>query len=78
MLARDLDGGLSEFDLKHFCDGSPIYCYYFRLPALQEKQVRLSKTARSSEILSKEIPFSTSLEKEISLKAKELLSREDC
>jgi hypothetical protein len=30
MLAERMDGALSDFDLKHFCDGNPIYCYYFR------------------------------------------------
>jgi hypothetical protein len=32
MLAENMNGDLSEFDLKHFCDGNPVYCYYFRLP----------------------------------------------
>lgn len=35
MLAENMGGELSEFDLKHFCDGNPVYCYYFRVPVTQ-------------------------------------------
>ncbi len=37
MLEQNMDEELSDFDLKHFCDGNPVYCYYFRLPQLQLK-----------------------------------------
>ena len=30
MLDENIDEELSDFDLKHFCHGYPIYCYYFR------------------------------------------------
>jgi len=36
MLEAQMNGEVSDFDLKHFCDGNPVYCYYFRLPAIQE------------------------------------------
>lgn len=32
MLSQDVVDELTNFDLEHFCDGNPIYCYYFRLP----------------------------------------------
>ena len=35
MLEEDMDEELTLFDLRHFCDGNPVYCYYFRLPELQ-------------------------------------------
>jgi len=33
MLEDDLDGTVSDFDVKHYCKGNPIHCYYFRSPA---------------------------------------------
>lgn len=68
MLAENMDAELSEFDLKHFCDGNPIYCYYFRLPALQAA-ARPSRTEASLEKLPEEIPQPTNLAKDVSLKA---------
>jgi hypothetical protein len=38
MLEQNIDDELSDFDLKHFCDGNPVYCYYFRLPQLELKR----------------------------------------
>jgi len=76
MLAENMDGELSDFDLKHFCDGTPIYCYYFRLPALQSTQAQLLESEKLLERLPNEIPLSTALEKEISLKARKLLSND--
>jgi len=35
MLSHDLVDELTDFDMEHFCDGDPIYCYYFRLPPTQ-------------------------------------------
>ena len=32
MIKEGLDGNLSDFDIKHFCKGNPVLCYYFRLP----------------------------------------------
>jgi hypothetical protein len=48
MLAENMGGELSEFDLKHFCDGNPVYCYYFRLPATLSAS-RLQKTGAELE-----------------------------
>ena len=31
MVDAGLDGKLSSFDIQHFCNGNPVYCYYFRL-----------------------------------------------
>jgi hypothetical protein len=36
MLEAQISGDLNDFDIKHFCDSNPIYCYYFRLPQLQK------------------------------------------
>lgn len=36
MLEMGLDGEVSNFDLKHFCNSNPTYCYYFRLRTQQE------------------------------------------
>ncbi len=38
MLEQNMDDELSDFDVKHFCDGNPVYCYYFRLPQLELKR----------------------------------------
>ncbi|NIR86182.1 hypothetical protein GWO13_00885, partial [Candidatus Bathyarchaeota archaeon] len=37
MIKEGLDGNISDFDIKHFCDGNPILCYYFRLPPPKKK-----------------------------------------
>jgi hypothetical protein len=55
MLEENMDEQLSNFDLKHFCDGNPVYCFYFRLPTLQAS-VKLS-TTKSISKLPKEIPL---------------------
>lgn len=63
MLAEKMDSELSDFDLKHFCDGNPVYCYYFRLPTLQAT-AQFSKIEVSLESLPKESPCTrTTLEK---------------
>jgi len=36
MLEAKISGDLNDFDMKHFCQGDPNRCYYFRLPQLQE------------------------------------------
>jgi hypothetical protein len=36
MLEANISGDLSDFDVKHFCDGDPNHCYYFRLTQLQK------------------------------------------
>jgi len=67
MLAENMNGELTDFDLKHFCDGNPVYCYYFRLPALQAAE-ELPKTEVALEMLPREIPLPTTLMKDVSLK----------
>jgi len=67
MSAENIDEELSDFDLKHFCDGNPVYCYYFRAPALQAA-AKLSKGIVSLEKLPKEIPLPTAPVKSVSLK----------
>ncbi len=67
MLAKEMDEELSEFDLKHFCDGNPVYCYYFR-STLAPTRARVSEHEKPLKILPEEIPLPQSLTKEISLK----------
>ena len=38
MLEAQVSEDLNDFDIRHFCDGDPVYCYYFRLPQLQKTQ----------------------------------------
>lgn len=76
MLAEKMDEELTEFDLKHFCDGNPVYCYYFRLPFIQAT-ARLSESEVSLETLSKAIPLPEVLTKDVSLKAVKL-ERSSC
>ena len=64
MLAENMGGELSEFDLKHFCDGNPIYCYYFRVPVTQT-----STSLRQIEPELETCPEDTSLLKKIALDA---------
>lgn len=37
MLELGPDEELTDFDIKHYCTGNPIFCYYFRLPQIEEK-----------------------------------------
>jgi len=36
MVDAGLDGKLSSFDIQHFCNGNPVYCYYFRFDGKKE------------------------------------------
>jgi len=38
MTEEKMDEELTDFDLKHFCEGKPIYCYYFRKPAIKPRR----------------------------------------
>lgn len=49
MLENQLKDEITDFDIKHFCDGNPIYCYYFRLPAIEA-------TAKEKETLTEKMP----------------------
>ncbi len=37
MIKEGLDGNVSDSDIEHFCNGTPILCYYFRLPPPKKK-----------------------------------------
>jgi len=37
MVEAGLDGGVSKFDVEHFCMGNPNNCYYFRFSSSQQK-----------------------------------------
>lgn len=67
MLAENMDGEISDFDLEHFCDGNPVYCYYFRLPSLQATS-RLSTKEPSLDVTPNEVPLPATLAKDIPLK----------
>lgn len=43
MLEHQLEDEITDFDIKHFCDGNPIYCYYFRLPAIEAKETPIDE-----------------------------------
>lgn len=43
MIEKGLDGKVSDFDIKHFCNGNPINCYYYRLPSSQEDEKSLKQ-----------------------------------
>jgi len=45
MVGEGIDGRVSDFDVQHYCQGSPINCYYFRT---SEKQttVQFEKTLK--------------------------------
>jgi len=32
MAEKGLDASLSDFDIQHFCNGSPVNCFFFRQP----------------------------------------------
>ena len=63
MSAENIDEELSDFDLKHFCDGNPVYCYYFRRPALQKTMPPSKPEAPPTDIPIKFSP-PTALEKD--------------
>jgi hypothetical protein len=50
MLEHKLEDELTDFDIRHFCDGNPIYCYYFRLPALEAATKENLKPIETTEI----------------------------
>ena len=37
MLELKLKGELTDFDIRHYCTGNPIFCYYFRLPQIEKE-----------------------------------------
>jgi len=30
MVEAGVDGRVSDFDIRHYCNGNPVNCYYFR------------------------------------------------
>ena len=54
MLELKLKGDLTDFDIRHYCTGNPIFCYYFRLPQI-EKEMKENEKKTAKEILREEI-----------------------
>ena len=42
-----LNPELTDFDIRNYCEGNPIYCYYFRLPQIKEKLKRQKEKPNS-------------------------------
>lgn len=41
MLDLGMDGEVTDFDTHHFCEGNPVYCYFFRVSfTIEESQER--------------------------------------
>jgi hypothetical protein len=72
MLEAQISGELNDFDIKHFCDGNPIYCYYFRLPQIQKTTE--NPTEPEEKIL---LPLTPSTQKKPLTPIKELLFKPD-
>jgi len=51
MTEEKMDEELTDFDLKHFCEGNPIYCYHFRKTAVKARQEPLKQPSPSKEKL---------------------------
>ncbi len=58
MLEMNMEGDLSDFDLKRFCDSNPVYCYYFRLPALEAVE-RITRPEHPPRTLPEDITLPT-------------------
>jgi len=54
MLELKLKGDLTDFDIRHYCTGNPIFCYYFRLPQI-EKEMKENEKKTLKEIFREEI-----------------------
>ena len=54
MLELKLKGDLTDFDIRHYCTGNPIFCYYFRLPQI-DKEMKENEKKTLKEILREEI-----------------------
>jgi len=54
MLELKLKGDLTDFDIRHYCTGNPIFCYYFRLPRI-EKEMKENEKKTLKEIFREEI-----------------------
>ena len=54
MLELKLKEDLTDFDIRHYCTGNPIFCYYFRLPQI-EKEMKENEKKTLKEIFREEI-----------------------
>ena len=54
MLELKLKGDLTDFDIRHYCTGNPIFCYYFRLPQIK-KEMKEKEKKTLKEIFREEI-----------------------
>ena len=54
MLELKLKGDLTDFDIRHYCTGNPIFCYYFRLPQI-EKEMKENEKKTLKEVFREEI-----------------------
>ena len=54
MLELKLKGDLTDFDIRHYCTGNPIFCYYFRLLQI-EKEMKENEKKILKEIFREEI-----------------------
>jgi hypothetical protein len=59
MLEKNLDGEVSDFDIRNFCDGNPIYCYYFRSQAIKAALKNKNQNKPKLLSLNPEIPATT-------------------
>jgi hypothetical protein len=32
-MPEEVEADLTDADMSHFCNGDPVYCYYFRVPS---------------------------------------------
>lgn len=55
MLELKLKGELTDFDIRNYCEGNPIFCYYFRLPQV-EKHMEKMENKNLRVIFEGEIP----------------------
>ena len=53
MLELKLKGDLTDFDIRHYCAGNPIFCYYFRLLQI-EKEMKENEKKTLKEIFREE------------------------
>jgi hypothetical protein len=65
MLEKNLDGEVSDFDIRNFCDGNPIYCYYFRSQAIKAALKDKNENKHKILPLNPEIPVTTQLQTRI-------------
>ena len=68
MLELKLKGDLTDFDIRHYCIGNQIFCYYFRLPQI-EKEMKENEKKKLRTIFEGEIP---QLKREIKVTPEEI------